>query len=97
MRKITKQAIQAFLNGESFNSGNTKVITAANTTKLLLHDTCIARIDSHGMAINPQGYCTKTTKERLNALPRVSLVQRNFTWYLNGASIPLNCTAWTYV
>ena len=27
---------------------------------------------------------TPTTKERLNALPDVNIVQRNFKWYLNG-------------
>ena len=97
MRKITQQAAQAFLNGERFNSGNTSVSVDADTIKLYLQGHCIARIDSYGMAINPRGYATTTTKERLNGLPRVSIVQRNFAWYLNGSKEPMTMNDWTYV
>ena len=95
MRKITQHSIQAFLNGETFNKGNTIVIIDADTWILLLHGNVIARIDNYGLAINPQGYTTNTTKERLNGLPRVSISQRKSVWYNNG--IELDCNNWTYV
>ena len=97
MRKITKQAVAAFLHGEQFNSGNTSVVSDADNIKLYLHGSCIARIDSYGMAINPRGYMTATTKERLNGLPSVDIKQRNFEWYLNGSSEPMSMNDWTYV
>ena len=97
MRKITQQAVTAFLNGERFNKGNTSVVVDADTIKLYLHGNCIARIDSYGMAINPQGYATTTTKERLNGLPRVSIKQRDFMWYLNESNESMSMNDWTYV
>ena len=97
MRKITQQAVEAFPNGERFNKGNTSVIIDADTWKLCLHGNCIARIDSYGMAVNPQGYTTATTKERLNGLPNVSIKQRNFEWYLNDSKESMCMNDWTYV
>ena len=35
------------------------------------------------LKISNAGYATVTTKDRLNALPDVSIYQRDFVWYLN--------------
>lgn len=86
MRKITTLAISAFMNGESFKSGNTKVSPANNDTYLYLHDSIIA-IRNHvkgRISVTSAGWRTNTTKERLNGIPDVSITQKNFQWYLNG-------------
>jgi hypothetical protein len=36
------------------------------------------------MYITDCGWRTRTTKERLNGLEGVNIVQRDFQWYLNG-------------
>ncbi len=88
MRKITQQAIAAFLNRERFEGGNTRVLTGMLPDNigadLYLHGNLIARMDDTGLNISSGGWQTATTKERLNALPGVRVHQKNFTWYLNG-------------
>lgn len=93
MRKITKDAIIAFRNGEDFKRGNTEVKWAKGLrTQLLLHGNVIAVKDIFGnLFISNGGHIPKndatgstTTKERLNGLPNVSIYQRNFQWFLNG-------------
>jgi hypothetical protein len=45
----------------------------------------IAAIESDGrLWISNAGWDTKTTKERLNGLPGVSIQQKKGEWYLNG-------------
>lgn len=86
MRKITQQAINAFMNNNNFHSGNTVVLSGKgqNPTQLLLHLNCIAeRWDDGTMRVCDGGWQTNTTKERLNGLPNVRVHQRNFQWYLN--------------
>ena len=51
---------------------------------LRLHDSNIAVWDAEGLFITNCGYKTVTTKERLNGLPNVHIVQKNFQWFLNG-------------
>jgi hypothetical protein len=84
MRKITKQAVQHFLDGKCFNSGNTLVIAKTYNTFLFLHGHLIAQIGDNGLEITNAGWFSNVTKERLNGLPNVSIYQRNFKWYLNG-------------
>jgi hypothetical protein len=93
MRQITKDAIQAFRNGEDFKQGNTEVRLAKGLrTQLLLHGNVIAVKDIFGnLSISNGGHTPKndatgsiTTKERLNGLPNVSIYQTNFQWFLNG-------------
>lgn len=36
------------------------------------------------LSITAAGWLTNTTKERLNALPNVSILQKKGIWYLNG-------------
>lgn len=86
MRKITRQAIVAFITGEKFKSGNTQVGVSNDQTDLYLHDNWIAtRCHKTGqISITDAGWRSNTTKERLNGIPGVSINQKDFVWYLNG-------------
>jgi len=55
-----------------------------HTAELYLHGHLIAKADHNGLQITNAGYFTRTTKERLNGLPNVHIVQKNFQWYMNG-------------
>lgn len=84
-RKITQQATMAFLSGGNFKSSNTEVVTEDGYTYMYLFGNNIAiKSDTDGLAIRNCGYQTNTTKERLNALPGVSIQQKAGVWYLNG-------------
>lgn len=80
MRKITEDAVNAFMSGNKFSRSNTKVIHFT----LYLHGNLIAKKDGVGLKITNAGWFTATTKERLNGLPNVNIVQRKGVWYLNG-------------
>ena len=85
MRKITRDAVDAFMRRESFKRSNTQVVVHPENTHLYLHGNPIAIVDLLGcIKITNAGYQTNTTKERLNGIPTVSIVQKNFQWYLNG-------------
>ena len=85
MRKITKQAVEAFEKGYNFKSGNTKVVGKAGGIYLKLHDNTIAFKSNEGVIeISTCGWNTPTTRERLNGIPGVSVNQRNGILYLNG-------------
>ena len=83
-RKVTDQAVMAFLDGDKFKSGNTTVTKNGKYTELRLHNNVIARRSVDGMEISSAGWETNTTKERLNGLPEVSIQQKKGVWYLNG-------------
>lgn len=77
----------------TYSYGKTKDLPSLNNTyltKLKYHDNTIAikSLNKHTgierLYITNCGYFTNTTKERLNGLPNVKIVQRNFVWYLNG-------------
>lgn len=87
MRQITNLSVSAFLNGESFNKQNMSVEVLPNVTILKLHGNSIAfkyNDPKRTLSITNCGWESTTTKERLNALPGVSIQQKNFIWYLNG-------------
>jgi len=84
MRKVTKKAIEAFLNGKNFSNSNTKVYQFMGQTILALHDNEIAYNKDGKIKITNRGWFSVTTKERLNAIPNVSIYQKNYNWYLNG-------------
>ena len=88
MRQITYDAIRAFENRYSFKRGNTRVIVGHDgeeySVRLLLHGNLIAERTSEGVFIQDGGWKSNTTKERLNGLSGVNIVQRNWQWYLNG-------------
>jgi len=80
MRVITKNIVGAFLQRIKKASGN----TTSNGTSLFLHGNEIARHTPQGLEITNAGWFSPTTKERLNALPNVSIAQKARVWYLNG-------------
>jgi len=87
MRQITKESINAFMNASNFNKQNTSVEVLPNVTILKLHGNPIAyryNDPKRTLSITNAGWQSNTTKERLNALPNVNIVQKNFIWYLNG-------------
>lgn len=95
MRKITQQAIENFINGTNFKQGNTEVKVIAYEKgkpcfiEMYLHGNKIAerhtnkRIEK--IKITNSGWFSNTTKERLNAIPGVSIQQKKGVWYLNGS------------
>ena len=87
MKKITEKSINAFLNARPFKLDNMQVEVLPNVTVLKLYNSAIAYLyndPENTLSITNDGYFTKTTKERLNALPGVSICQKNYNWYLNG-------------
>ena len=86
MRKITKEAVNKFLNKEPFRKSNMVVESGgAGYWKLKLHGNTIASIDEFNMlSISNAGWSSNTTKERLNGLPGVRINQKNWNWFLNG-------------
>ena len=87
MRQITKQAIAAFLNAETFNKANTKIEVLPNVTILYLFNNPIAyryNNPEKTLSITNCGWQSNTTKERLNALPNVRINQIKGEWILNG-------------
>lgn len=85
MRKITKEAVSAFLERKPFRKSNMSVEEIGGQYKLKLHGNTIASIDELGvLSVSNAGWASNTTKERLNGIPGVRVHQRNWTWYLNG-------------
>jgi hypothetical protein len=87
MRAITKQSIKAFMNAERFKKGNMEVEVLPNVTVMKLFGNSIAyryNDPERTLSITNCGWDTPTTKERLNALPNVSIRQVNREWFLNG-------------
>ena len=87
MKKITEQSINAFMNAKKFNKQNMSVEVLPNVTILKLYGNAIAyryNDPQKTLTISNCGWFSKTTKERLNALPNVYIQQIQFKWYLNG-------------
>lgn len=87
MKKITLDAVQAFMNAKKFKRDNTEVEVLPNVTVFSLFGNAIAyrfNDPERTLTITNKGWFTKTTKERLNAIPGVHITQRKGEWYLNG-------------
>ena len=84
MKKITQQSVNAFINDLQFSKDNTIVKAGGEVTNLFLHGNLIAHKIQGIMFISNCGWFTRTTKERLNGLPNVSICQKKGKWYLNG-------------
>jgi len=84
-RKITEQAITAFMAGEYFFQSNTLVTSDCDGLKstLYLFGIAIAKREGKQVSITAAGHQTMTTKERLNGIDGVSIYQKNNIWYLN--------------
>lgn len=81
MRQITREAMEAFCEGRRFKKSNMEV----TGNSMYLHGNKIAWRDrNHQLWISNCGWQSNTTKERLNALPNVHIIQINYTWFLNG-------------
>lgn len=93
-RQITIDAMNAFMNdsketdmhGVCFKRDNTIVTLFAGCKMLYLHNNRIAErnLETGEIKITNAGWQSNTTKERLNGIPGVSIVQRKGVWFLNG-------------
>ena len=74
MRKITSNAINAFMNNDEFSESNTKVALVPDEqlkrlkVELYLFDNLIAYKINGNHYISSAGWSTSTTRERLNGL-----------------------------
>jgi hypothetical protein len=87
MKKITSEAVSAFMDARSFRKSNMTIEVQPNVTIIRLYGHPIAyryNDPERTLSISACGWLTNTTKERLNALPNVRIHQRNWQWYLNG-------------
>ena len=89
MRKIERQMNQAIRERRNWAGSNTTVMinTNNNKAKVYLHGNLIAEVCDEFVAIFDGGWQTVTTKSRLNALldefrPHVSVVQKNWNWFI---------------
>lgn len=106
MRKITQEAVDAFMAGALFDKQNTRVEIRPwqsthlprNQVILVLHGNPIARYEvglrEATLTVCDGNHQTNTTKERLNGIPGVRVHQKAGQWYLNGAEWD---GSWTYV
>jgi hypothetical protein len=88
MKSITQESVKAFMNAARFKKSNMQVDVLDNVTILRLHGNAIAYLyndPQRTLSITNCGWFSNTTKERLNAIPGVSIKQKNFNWYLNGS------------
>ena len=84
-KKITQESVSAFLDCRPFKKSNMEVLREGTIYYLKLFGNKIAAIEGDGrLWISNAGWDTKTTKERLNGLPGVSIQQKKGEWYLNG-------------
>ena len=80
MRKVTQQITDAFLNGRAKKVGNTQT----DGKHLYLFGNKIAEHREDGLYITNAGWQSRTTRDRLEALPNVNIFQKKFVWHLNG-------------
>jgi len=71
--------VNAFQNSRSLTIGNSRT----NGESLWLFGNKIAEIRRDGLWITNAGWDSSTTKERLNGLSSVHIIQRRGKWYLN--------------
>lgn len=85
-RKITDESVEAFLNATPFKKANMQIEVLSNVTVMYLHGNAIAYLyndPKKTLSITTCGWSSNTTKERLNALPNVSIYQKRGQLYLN--------------
>ena len=85
MREISRLASIALMNRRKFKRSNTEVeVHFDGSATMKLFGNTIAGHSKDGiLSISDGDHKTITTKDRLNALPHVSIYQHNFQWYLN--------------
>lgn len=67
-RKISENAVNAFMNDREFRASNTTVTRDRDGTAMYLHGNKIAVKGSTGTCVTLAGRNTPTTRERLNTL-----------------------------
>ena len=75
-RKITEESIEAFLDARPFKKANMEIVVEPNVTIMKLHGNAIAyryNNPERTLSITNAGWQSNTTKDRLNALPNVSI------------------------
>jgi hypothetical protein len=98
-RQISQTMATALMSRKNKKSGTTQVVhnKELNSTYLYLHHHAIANLDRNNkLFIRSAGWETRTTQDRLNALPGVRINQKNYQWYLNG-EIWKDSSEWTEV
>jgi hypothetical protein len=93
MKKVTETIANAFAQGSKKSLGN----TATDGNAFYLHGNKIAEWRENGLYMTLAGWCTVTTRERLNGIAevlglKVGFTQKAFEPYLNGKLIGAN--AW---
>lgn len=84
MRKISKDAYNAFVNNKRFKSSNTEVKVEDGKTSMYLFKNEIAKIECGELFISDGGHGTSsTTRDRLNAFPEVWLSFRKGQWFVD--------------
>lgn len=105
MRKITQQAVEAFICRDTFRSGNTCValdspIGEPETVTMYLHGNAIAKVNVNGVWVSCGGWTSTTTKERLNGLLSElglgNVYQKDYVWYFADGS-EFNTDSWNKV
>lgn len=71
MRGVTSAAVLAFMEVRPMQRDNTAVTVEGRIVRMWLHGSCIARRRGTRVEINPCGYLTKTTLDRLRGLVQV--------------------------
>jgi len=94
MRNITSEAVQAFINWDTFRKSNTTValdspIGEGRSVTMYLFGNAIAKTQNCEMKVSCGGYTSRTTKERLNGLleelgKSYRVVQSDWAWYFVG-------------
>lgn len=80
MRQVTERIVSAFLHNETRKIGQTRT----DGRSIWLWENKIAEFREDGLWITNAGWPSPTTKERLNGIPDVQVVQKKGQWYLNG-------------
>lgn len=86
MRKISREAYEAFMAGKTFNKSNTRVITEVLEplgtlvrTRMYLFNNEIARKEGDNVFISDGEYrASATTRDRLSAFVDISIYKGNF-------------------
>lgn len=88
MREITRESVDALMCNRAFKKANMEVKIIGSTSHMLLHGNTIAmhrRVNGVSkFKISHCSWKSRTTKERLNAIPGVSIYQKDWDWFLNG-------------
>lgn len=85
MKKITEESVKSFLARKYYKNANMLISNEGSIWYMRLFGNKIAAMEEDGSIwISAARWFSVTTKDRLNAIPNVKIVQKNWKWYLNG-------------